>query len=103
MNNTTTLVSAVSSSDSGQSSALSYKFLVEAFLMPAVSALGLAGNTLSLYILSRREVKLKRDFVEILCSLATFDNLLLVRAPSDYVTNIWHQQKCSLLRECSAF
>lgn len=55
-----------------------YKFVVEAFLMPSVSALGLAGNSLSVYILSRREVKLKRDFVENLCSLATFDNLLLV-------------------------
>ncbi len=59
-------------------SALTYKFLAEAFLMPTVSAFGLAGNSLSVYILSRREVKLKRDFVEILCSLATFDNLLLV-------------------------
>jgi len=46
--------------------------------MPAVSLFGLVGNSLSIYILHHKEVKLKRDFVEVLCSLATFDNLLLV-------------------------
>ncbi len=55
-----------------------YKFVVEAFLMPGVSSFGLVGNLLSIYILRRREVKLKPEFVEVLCSLATFDNLLLV-------------------------
>ncbi len=55
-----------------------YKYLVEGFLMPAFSLFGLLGNSLSVYILRRREVKLKKDFVEILCALATFDNLLLI-------------------------
>ena len=36
------------------------------------------GNSLSIYVLHHKEVKLKRDFVEVLCSLATFDNLLLI-------------------------
>ena len=55
-----------------------YKYLVEGFFMPAFSIFGLLGNSLSVYILGQREVKLKRDFVEILCALATFDNLLLI-------------------------
>ena len=46
--------------------------------MPSVSLFGLAGNFLSIYILHHREVKLKKDFVDVLCMLATFDNLLLV-------------------------
>ena len=46
--------------------------------MPSVSLFGLAGNFLSIYILNHREVKLKKDFVQVLCMLATFDNLLLV-------------------------
>ena len=57
---------------------ITFKFLVEGIFMPAVSALGLAGNGLSIRVLRQREVKLKKDFVEILCALATFDNLMLV-------------------------
>ena len=66
------------SSSGGDGSTLDVSYLVEAFLMPAVALFGLIGNSLTIYILRQREVKLKRDFVEILCSLATFDNLLLV-------------------------
>eukprot|EP00094_Tigriopus_californicus_P006452 TCALIF_06214-PA protein Name:"Similar to FR FMRFamide receptor (Drosophila melanogaster)" AED:0.09 eAED:0.10 QI:0/0.33/0/0.5/1/1/4/0/453 len=50
----------------------------EAFLMPFISACGIIGNCVSFHILRKREVKLKEDFVDILCSLATFDNLLLI-------------------------
>lgn len=56
----------------------SYKFIVEGFLMPLVSVFGLLGNSMTLYILCNSEVKLKKDFVTVLCSLATFDNLLLL-------------------------
>ncbi len=59
-----------------------YMHLVKALGMPGVSAFGLAGNSMAVYILRQREVKLKREFVEVLCSLAAFDNLLLV---SEYV------------------
>jgi len=58
---------------------VTYKFVVEVFLMPAVSLLGLAGNSLSFYVLRQREVKLRKDFVDILCALAAYDCLLLVR------------------------
>ena len=56
----------------------SFKYAVEGWFMPAVSLFGVAGHALSIYILHHREVKLKTDFVEVLCSLATYDNLLLI-------------------------
>ena len=31
-----------------------------------------------MHILHHREVKLKKDYVDVLCMLATFDNLLLI-------------------------
>lgn len=55
-----------------------FKYIVEGWLMPSVSLFGLAGNFLSMYILHHREVKLKKEFVDVLCMLATFDNLLLI-------------------------
>jgi hypothetical protein len=60
------------------SSEVTFEYVVKSTLMPAVSLFGLVGNSLSIYILHHKEVKLKRDFVEVLCSLATFDNLLLI-------------------------
>ncbi len=59
---------------------MTFKYVVEGWLMPSVSLFGLAGNALSMYILHHREVKLKKDFVDVLCMLATFDNLLLLAA-----------------------
>ena len=60
------------------STEVSFEYVVKSTLMPLVSLFGLVGNSLSIYILHHKEVKLKRDFVEVLCSLATFDNLLLI-------------------------
>ena len=60
------------------STEVSFEYIVKSTLMPLVSLFGLVGNSLSIYILHHKEVKLKRDFVEVLCSLATFDNLLLI-------------------------
>ena len=59
-------------------STMSFEYIVKAWLMPSVSLFGIAGNFLSIYILHHREVKLKKDFVDVLCMLATFDNLLLL-------------------------
>ena len=57
---------------------MSFKYIVEGWLMPSVSLFGLGGNFMSMFILHHREVKLKKDFVDVLCMLATFDNLLLL-------------------------
>ena len=57
---------------------MSFEQIVKGWLMPSVSLFGLVGNFLSIYILHHREVKLKKDFVDVLCMLATFDNLLLL-------------------------
>ena len=46
--------------------------------MPSVSLFGLLGNFVSMHILHHKEVKLKKDYVDVLCMLATFDNLLLI-------------------------
>ena len=46
--------------------------------MPSVSLFGIIGNFISMHILHHREVKLKKDYVDVLCMLATFDNLLLI-------------------------
>nr|XP_040571091.1 G-protein coupled receptor daf-37-like [Lepeophtheirus salmonis] len=48
--------------------------------MPTISLFGLFGNFITITILKKKGVKLKLDFVRILCSLATYDNLLLVCA-----------------------
>ena len=55
-----------------------FKYVVEGWLMPSVSLFGLLGNFVSLHILHHKEVKLKKDYVDVLCMLATFDNLLLI-------------------------
>ena len=57
---------------------MSFKYIVEGWLMPSVSLFGIGGNFMSMFILHHREVKLKKDFVDVLCMLATFDNLLLL-------------------------
>ena len=55
-----------------------FKYVVEGWLMPSVSLFGLLGNFVSMHILHHKEVKLKKDYVDVLCMLATFDNLLLI-------------------------
>ena len=57
---------------------LSFKYVVEGWFMPSVSLFGIIGNFISMHILHHREVKLKKDYVDVLCMLATFDNLLLI-------------------------
>ena len=57
-----------------------FKFVVEGILMPTVTLFGLLGNSLSIYILHNKDVKLKRDFVEVLCSMSAYDNLFLIGA-----------------------
>ena len=57
-----------------------FKYVVEGILMTIVALFGLLGNTLSIYILHHREVKLKQDFVEVLCSMSAYDNLFLIGA-----------------------
>ena len=57
-----------------------FKYVVEGILMPTVTLFGLLGNSLSIYILHNKEVKLKRDFVEVLCSMSAYDNLFLIGA-----------------------
>ena len=57
-----------------------FAFIVEGFLMPAVTLFGLVCNSLTLYILNDKDVKLKREFVQCLCSLTIFDNFFLLSA-----------------------
>ena len=48
--------------------------------MTIFSLFGLLGNSLSIYVLHHKEVKLKKDFVEVLCSMSAYDNLFLICA-----------------------
>ena len=48
--------------------------------MTIILIYGLVGNSLSIYILRRKEVRLQPIFVEVLCSLSLFDNLFLIGA-----------------------
>ena len=57
-----------------------FKFVVEGILMPTVTLFGILGNSLSIYILNNKDVKLKRDFVEVLVSMSAYDNLFLIGA-----------------------
>jgi hypothetical protein len=66
--------------DDGFMAGWTFKFVVEGILMTAVSLFGLLGNSLSIYILHNKEVKMKKDFVEVLCSMSAYDNLFLIGA-----------------------
>ena len=57
-----------------------FQFVVEGILMILVALFGLFGNSLSIYILNSKEVKMKKDFVEVLCSMSAYDNLFLLCA-----------------------
>ena len=48
--------------------------------MTIFSLFGLLGNSLSIYVLHHKEVKLKKDFVEVLVSMSAYDNLFLIGA-----------------------
>ena len=41
------------------------EYVVQGYFMPVVSLFGLAGNTVSIYILSHKDVKLKKDFSKV--------------------------------------
>ena len=57
-----------------------FQYVVEGILMLLVALFGLVGNFLSIYILNNKEVKMKKDFVEVLCSMSAYDNLFLICA-----------------------
>ena len=61
-------------------SAWTFKYVVEGILITVILFLGLLGNSLSIYILRQKEVKLQRVLVDVLCSLTAFDNLFLIGA-----------------------
>ena len=54
------------------------RYIVEGLIIPQISIVGLVANTLTIVVLHHREVKLKRSLVDVLCGLATFDNLFLL-------------------------
>ena len=58
--------------------ASAFKYAVEGFAVPLVSVFGFAGNCLAFAVLTLSEVKLKRSLVQLLCGLATFDNVFLL-------------------------
>ena len=66
--------------DMGYFEGWTFEFVVQGLLMPLVALFGLVGNSLSIYILNNKEVKMKRDFVEVLCSMSAYDNLFLLCA-----------------------
>lgn len=55
-----------------------FKYIVEGVIVPQISLLGLMANTLTIVVLNHSDVKLKKSLVDILCGLATFDNLFLI-------------------------
>ena len=62
------------------SSKWTFKYAMEGIFVTVISIFGLLGNSLSIYILMRKEVKLPKAFVEVLCCLSGFDNLFLLGA-----------------------
>ena len=57
-----------------------FKYVVEGIIMTIVLLFGLIGNSLSIYILRHKEVRLQPVFVDVLCSLSVYDNLFLIGA-----------------------
>ena len=55
-----------------------FKYIVEGIVVPQISLLGVIANTLTILVLNHSDVKLKKSLVDILCGLATFDNLFLI-------------------------
>ena len=52
--------------------------ICKGYLMTTVSIFGLVCNSLTIYILNDKDVKLAREFVQSLCSLTIFDNSFLI-------------------------
>ena len=65
LNLNTTEVHTEPATDGSQGNA--FKFVVEGYFMSSVSLFGLVGNTLSIYILKHKDVKLKKEFTEVSC------------------------------------
>ena len=57
-----------------------FKYLVLGVFLTFVAVIGIVCNSLTLYILHDKDVKLKRDFVQCLCAMTIYDNLFLVCA-----------------------
>lgn len=57
---------------------VTFKYWVEGWMVPVISLFGILGNLMTILVLNHREVKLKKSLVQILCGLATFDNIFLV-------------------------
>ena len=55
-----------------------FKYFVEGICMTIVSIFGFVCNFVSIYILHDKDVKLKKDFVQPLCAMAIYDNLVLI-------------------------
>ena len=68
---------------------LSLKVLTEAIFMPLISAFGLLGNIISICVLHDKDVKLKKDFIDVLCSLAAFDTLFLLATFFLFSLPVW--------------
>ena len=57
---------------------MTFKLVIEAGFMPLISLLGVLGNVISIFVLHHKDVKLRKDFVDVLCAMAAFDILFLV-------------------------
>ena len=57
---------------------ISFKHIIEAFFMPSMSLFGIVGNVISICVLHHKDVKLRKDFIDVLCSLAVFDIVFLI-------------------------
>ena len=58
--------------------AATFRWVIYAILMPVISFFGLMGNVTSILVLRHRDIKLKKNLVEILSALAYFDILFLL-------------------------
>ena len=67
-------------SESDMFNTQTFKYAIEGIFMTTVLIFGLIGNSLSIYILRDKEVRLQQILIEVLCSLSVFDNLFLVGA-----------------------
>ena len=58
--------------------AVTFRWVTYAVVMPIISLFGLMGNVTSILVLRQRNIKLKKNLVEILSALAYFDILFLL-------------------------
>jgi hypothetical protein len=64
---------------------------MEAIAMPLISILGFLGNVASICVLHHRDVKLKKEFVDVLSALAAFDILFLVASFFLFTLPMWSE------------